>query len=78
MRGKPVKLPDQYNLYSHNEYLDKLHKFGKTLAREYTTKTGAKSIYEENLKLLKKIETIRIHLELVLDEVKKELNYEQQ
>ncbi len=69
-----MKLPAYYNLYNHNQQLDKLLE-GATMAALPMGLLGdeesAHVICKDNLKQLKALYGIIAHLELVIDEILK-------
>ena len=72
-----MKLPEEYNLYKHNEYLDDLFGWANNLmAAGYLREPGEspasiKEICDNSLRALRQMSTIITHLELVIDEVLK-------
>ena len=69
-----MKLPDYYDIYSHNKYLDKLVFETKHLAEELppmlgVTEKGKDNICTNNLRQVKALQAILTHLELALEEI---------
>lgn len=66
-----MKLPKSFNLYKHNEYTDKLTTLSQNISKDCGDYRDIKNICEINLKNLKEMLAIIVHLELALDEVLK-------
>lgn len=66
-----MKLPKRLDKYQHNAQIEKLYKLAVDLKHEHDPLMGVDYFCEENLKVLKKINAIVIHLELAIDEIMK-------
>ena len=70
-----MKLPDYYDAYDHNKYLDKIVFASKCLAETLppsttmVTRVGMENIAMSNRKQIKAIQALLIHVELALEEV---------
>lgn len=66
-----MKLPKVMDKYQHNAQIEKLYKLAYDLNQPNSQLLAPDYFLEENLKTLKKINAIVIHLELAIDEIMK-------
>ncbi len=66
-----MRLPEQYNIYKINEYLDMAHQITASLSDWNDSKYSVTEICIANLLNLKSLHAKIMHLELALDEVLK-------
>lgn len=70
-----MKLPDYYDAYDHNKYLDKIVFASKCLAETLpaaptmVTRVGMENIALGNRKQIRAIQAMLIHVDLALEEI---------